>query len=374
MDAAGQTITGARFRDIHNIAVVRGGGLGDLILVEPAVRALAAAYPQARIRLLGSPVHARLWADRPGPVTAVDVLPVHRGLREGPADPSGYVDFLRRMRRIGLDLAVQLHGGGRNSNPFLLQLGARHTVGMATPQAPRLERTLAYVVHQHEVHRSLEVVALAGAVPVSYEPVVQVTAGEVAGGAGLLPPGSGPVLAMHTGATDPRRRWPADRFAEVARHALRAGSRVVLVGDSSDQDLALSVVEGAQRGLSARARSRIVSTAGRLSLSDLVSVLLQSDVLLANDSGPRHLAQAIGVPTVGLYWVGNFITAGPLTRARHRVQVAWATRCPGCGREGSTVRMPDCPHEGSLLGEIAVTPVLADVRALMATTRPPRER
>jgi len=374
MDAAGPTVAAERFRHIHEIAVVRGGGLGDLLLVEPAIRALAAGYPQARIRLLGSPVHARLWADRPGPVSAVDVLPVQRGLREGPADPGGYADFLRRMTGIGFDLAVQLHGGGRYSNPFVLQLGARHTVGMATPEAPRLERTLPYVVHQHEIHRSLEVVALAGAAPATCEPEVRVTAAELAGGGGLLPPGSGPVLAMHAGATDPRRRWPVARFAEVARHILRAGWRVVLVGDASDHALALAVLEGARRGLSTRARGRIVSTAGRLDLSELVSLLLRSDVLLANDSGPRHLAQAIGVPTVGLYWVGNFLTAGPLTRSRHRVRVAWATRCAGCGLGGSTVRMPDCPHEGTLLGEIPVAPVLADVRALMATTRPPRGR
>jgi len=364
----------ARFADIHDIAVVRGGGLGDLILVEPAVRALAAAYPQARIRLLGSPVHALLWADRPGPVTAVEVLPVARGLREGPADERGYADFVGRMAAVGLDLAVQLHGGGRYSNPFVLQLQARHTVGMATPEAPGLERTLPYVVHQHEIHRSLEVVALAGAVPVSCEPLVRVTEAERAVGARLLPPGSGPVLALHAGATDPRRRWPAVRFAEVARQALQAGSRVVLLGDSSERDLVQSVLEAAGRGLGARTRERILSTAGRLSLSQLVAVLLASDVLLANDSGPRHLAQAIGVPTVGLYWVGNFLTAGPLSRSRNRLRVAWATTCPVCGRGGSTVRMPACPHEESLLGEIPVALVLADVEALMAMTRPTRAR
>ena len=73
------------------------------------------------------------------------------------------------MEHEEFDLAVQLHGGGRFSNPFLLRLGARHTVGSRTEDAAPLERTIPYTYYQHEPLRGLEVVGLAGAPPVWLE-------------------------------------------------------------------------------------------------------------------------------------------------------------------------------------------------------------
>ena len=117
--------------------MLRGGGIGDLMFVLPAVESLAAAYPGAEITLLGMPSHAALLADRPAPFSAVEVLPVHPGRARGgpPVDPAATEAFVARLRSARFDLAVQAHGGGGNSNPFLLRLGARHTVGTAAPGA-----------------------------------------------------------------------------------------------------------------------------------------------------------------------------------------------------------------------------------------------
>ena len=139
---------GPRFDDISRIAVLRGGGIGDLMFVLPAVESLLAAYPGAEVTLLGMPSHAALLADRPAPFAAVEVLPVHPGVREGsPHDPAVTEAFLEAMAARSFDLAVQAHGGGGNSNPFLLRLGARHTVGTAAPGAPRLDRVLPCLLY-----------------------------------------------------------------------------------------------------------------------------------------------------------------------------------------------------------------------------------
>src|SRR3712207_593046 len=123
-------------------------GLGDLIGTLPAAEALAAAYPGARITLLGMPVHADLLRDRPSPFADVVVLPARPGVREGQEDPAATAAFVAAMREQRFDLAVQVHGGGRNSNPFLLDLGARHTVGTRTEDATALERNLPYAYYQ----------------------------------------------------------------------------------------------------------------------------------------------------------------------------------------------------------------------------------
>lgn len=53
--------------------------------------------------------------------------------------------------------------------------------------------------------------------------------------------------------------------------------------------------------------------------------------MVGNDSGPRHLAQAVGTPTVGVYWIGNVINAGAIGRTLHRVHFSWVSQCPVCG-------------------------------------------
>ncbi|WP_370582172.1 glycosyltransferase family 9 protein [Plantibacter sp. VKM Ac-2880] len=355
----------ARFTGVLKIAVLRGGGLGDLLFAMPALDALAEAYPEAEIVLLGTPLHRRLLDQRPGPVSRVEVLPTTAGVHsaDGSTDEEGTRSFLERMRSEGFDLACQLHGGGRNSNPFLLGLGAKHTVGTATPDAEPLERMLPYVYYQHEVVRWLETVALAGALPVAGEPRVVVSRAERARGRSLLGRRGSGVVVIHPGATDPRRRWPTERFAELARRAAARGNTVVCVGDAGDAPLADRIAQQA----AADGRTEVVSLAGKLSLSDLVGVLSRADVFVGNDSGPRHLAQAVGTSTVGIYWVGNVINGGPLSRATQRVHLSWTTRCPVCDRDVTQVgwTAERCEHDDSFVAEVGVDEVDADVEALL---------
>jgi ADP-heptose:LPS heptosyltransferase len=356
-----------KFSDVSRIAVLRGGGLGDLLFALPAVSALLAAYPGASVTLLGTPVHAELLRGTSAPVRDVRVLPIAEGLRPGPQDPAQIEAFCVSMRREEFDLAVQLHGGGRYSNPFLLRLGARHTVGSRTSDAARLERNAPYVYYQHEPLRALEVAGLAGAPPVGLEARLRPLGRYAPDVDKLLRDRddrmSAPLVAIHPGATDPRRRWPAQKFGEVAAACAAEGCRVLVVGTPEERGLAAEVVSTA-------GSDRVGSVAGRLTVGALAALLDRCDVLLANDSGPRHLAQALGTPTVGLYWVGNLINAGPLGRSLHRIHLSWVTRCPECGADVTQVgwTADRCPHDASLLAGIATADVYRDVRLFTART------
>jgi ADP-heptose:LPS heptosyltransferase len=357
-----------RFEDVRRIAVLRGGGLGDMMFAVPAIEALAAAYPEAEITLLGTEAHATLFRGRPGPVHHVEPLPFAAGVRPGPEDPQAVEAFMERMRAREFDLAVQLHGGGRNSNPFLLRLGARHTVGTRTEDAAPLERSVPYLYYQHEVLRALEVVGLAGAAPTALQPQLAALPEEEELAARWLDPGRPSLVTIHPGATDPRRRWPASSFADVAARAATDGSQVLLVGDEADVPLAEEVVRLAQKH--ADDGGNIRSAAGRLTLGELSAVLRASDVMLGNDSGPRHLAQAVGTPTVGIYWVGNLIMAGALGRTMHRVHLSWTTHCPECGTDLTQVgwTAPHCGHEFALTEQVRAEDVYADLAQLRATS------
>lgn len=102
--------------DVHRIAVLRSNGIGDLVVALPALDALRAAYPQARITYLGSPWHPALLEGRPGPWDDVAVVPAFPGLRPSPDGGSPGVDealdgadvraFLDEHRSRHYDLAV----------------------------------------------------------------------------------------------------------------------------------------------------------------------------------------------------------------------------------------------------------------------------
>jgi ADP-heptose:LPS heptosyltransferase len=373
-----------KFPDVARIAVLRGGGLGDLLFALPAVAALKAAYPGATVTVLGTPVHVALAEGTAGPVDSVWVLPYAEGVRPGREDPARTDSFFAEMRGEGFDLALQLHGGGRYSNPFLLRLEARHTVGTRTPDAVPLERTLPYAYYQHEPLRALEVAGLAGAPPVGLEAQLRPldrfrAAAEALLGDGALPgDGTGAagnadapagVVVVHPGATDPRRRWPAARFAEVAAACAADGCRVLVVGDASERQLAADVAQ-------ASGSDNVRPIAGEADLGTLAALLDRCDVMVANDSGPRHLAQALGTPTVGIYWAGNALNAGPLSRSLHRLHLSWLTHCPECGADITQVgwTAPRCGHDSSLVSGVRPEDVYADVRLLMAMNPHPRGR
>jgi ADP-heptose:LPS heptosyltransferase len=345
--------------------MLRGGGIGDLLYAMPAAESLASAYPNAEITLLGTPMHSALLGARPSPFQTIEVLPPWPGVRPGVADPAGVAEFFDRMVACGFDLAVQVHGGGRNSNPFLLKLGAAHTVGAATEDAVPLERTLPFLYYQHEVLRALEVVGLAGAPPSQLEPSLRLTEEELTlhRRHDQRTMDSTPKVLVHPGATDPRRRWPCESFAALAVELVKEGAEVVLIGDQSDVELAGRILS---RARSAGATTGLSDVTGQTSLAELIPLLLQASVVVANDSGPRHLAAAVGISTVGIYWFGNVVNSGPLSRRNHRVQISWTTHCPVCHQNVTQVGAERCEHDDSVVSTVDVAAVLSDVRALLS--------
>jgi ADP-heptose:LPS heptosyltransferase len=336
---------------VRRIAVLRANALGDFLLALPAIEAIRHAYPDATLTLLGLPWHAEFLAGRPGPVDEVVALPPITGVsttEEGHPAPE---DVVARLRERRFDLAVQIHGGGRYSNPFVLALGAGATAGLRTPDAPALDRWVRYLYLQHETMRYLEVAALVGGRTGRLEPVVTVT-GRDRAELGGLPPG---LVAVHPGATDPRRRWPPERFAAVAD---RLGRPVVITGSEAERDLAERVAAAMRRPAAV--------LAGKLSLGGLAALYERCDLLVSNDTGPRHLAGAVGTATVSVYWCVNLINAGPLSRQRHRPLQSWTPACPVCGTHGLDPSVPRCAHDVSWVTDVPVEAVAEQAMDLLS--------
>ena len=343
-------------RGVERIAVLRANALGDFLFCVPALAALRAAYPAAEIVLLAQRWHREFLHGRPGPVDRVVVVPPSRGVRgdeQADEDPRELEEFFERMRGERFDVALQMHGGGRFSNPFVTRLGARLTAGCRAEDAPPLDRWIRYVYLQPEVPRYLEVAGLVGARPVSVDPAIAVTDDDREEARDLVEPG--PFAVLHPGATAERRRWPAGRFAEVGDALAAQGLRVVVTGTEPEREVVAAVRE--------QMRAASTDACATLSLGGLCGLLCAASVVVSNDTGPLHLANAVGAPTVGIFWVGNVINGAPLYRERHRPLPAFRTQCPVCGAVNVTSR---CEHEASFVEEVGTDAVLEAALDLVA--------
>jgi len=344
------TDTSALVPGVRKIAVLRANAIGDYIFTIPALEALRAAYPQAEIVLLGMAWHANFLTGRPGPIDRVEVVPVTRGVGapvDAREDCAEQELFFARMARERFDLALQLHGGGHYSNPFLCRLGARVTAGPRTPDAVPLDRCLPYVYWQNEVLRYLEIVWLVGATPVTVTPRITVTETDREEAQRVVVADGQPLVALNPGASDPQRRWPPARFAAVGDALAAAGARVVITGAEDDAPLAADIRQ--------QMRAPVEDTTGRLPLSGLAGLLERCTVVVSNDTGPLHLAAAVGTATVGIYWCVNMINAGPVTTARQRPLISWQRICPVCGIDRIHQR---CDDQTSFVAEVASDEVI----------------
>jgi ADP-heptose:LPS heptosyltransferase len=346
--------------NLRKIAVLRAGGIGDFVFTLPALAALRAAYPDAEITLLGAQWHTELLSCRPGPPERVIAVPPSTGVN-GPdtgvdEDEEELERFFRRMRQERFDLALQMHGGGGYSNPFVRRLGARITAGSQAPGATPLDRCVPYVYHQSEYLRYLEIASLVGARTADLEPHLTVTERDLTEAGDVVPEAYSPLVALHPGAGDARRRWPPEKFATVGDVLAEVGACVAVVGIEEDLPLISGVVETMDR--------EALNLCGRLSLSGLAGLLSRCAVVVSNDSGPLHLAAAVGVATVGIYWGPNLINAGPATRARHRPALSWRLNCPVCG---DTLFDGSCEHRASVVADVPTDEVANFALDLLAS-------
>lgn len=342
--------------DVKKIAVVRANSLGDFIFALPALEMLRGTYKDAEIVLLGKEWHREFLKERPGPVDRVEVIPKCHGMpheSDRVVDPEEVEAFFSRMRDEKFDIALQMHGGGKNSNPFTKKLGARVSAGYQAPGAMALDINVPYFLHQHEVLRYLELVSYVGAHKLPIEPHLTVTASDRAEVQEKIGDLRKPFVVLHPGASDVQRRWSPVNFVSVGKMIMNKGFHVYITATGDEMVAAQRVHEGLGE------RSHLLYN--RLSINGLTALLAEANLLISNDTGPLHVARAVGTPTVGIYWCGNVVTAGVVTAKKNRIAIAWRYHCPLCSIDCmvENVHHPsgNCKHDASFVDDITVEEV-----------------
>jgi heptosyltransferase-2 len=343
--------------------VVRGANwVGDAVLTVPALRELRRVLPAARITLA-----TRAWAEGifEG-ADFIDDLLIVGGEARG---ASAVWDEAREWRARRFDLAVLFPNAFA---PALVAALARvpARVGYAT-EGRGLLLTHALPVpewrgQRHEVFYYLNVVAklkrlLAGSSSVEVgEPRVSLEVSERRRelARGLLREHGAdferPLVALCPGSTNSRaKRWPAERFAVLADLlAERACADILLVGASAE----LEVSEEVARLM----RSRPFVLTGKTELAQTAALLAVADLLVTNDTGPAHVAAAVGTPVVVIFGPTNPVTTRPFSA--HAVVVRRPPDCAPC-------MLRDCPIDHRCMTAITAEEVFASAAAALAARR-----
>lgn len=253
------------------LVVLRALGLGDLLTAVPALHALRRALPGHRLQLATPAALAPLVHLIGGVDDVVDVAPL-APLPAALAQP---------------DLAVNLHGRGPQSSLLLAALDPRRLWAFHHAEVPATSGGPTWERDEHEVARWCRMIGHHG---VPADPT------ELA----LAPPPLDAVAALrgatviHPGASGPARRWPPERWADVARAEVGAGREVLVTGSAAELPLAMRVAEAADLP-----RSAVL--AGATGLDTLAAVVAVAGRVLCGDTGVAHLASALGTPSVVLF-------------------------------------------------------------------------
>ncbi|MGI5834916.1 MAG: glycosyltransferase family 9 protein [Chloroflexota bacterium] len=339
-----------KLADVRSILAIRLDLMGDLVFTLPALRALKEAAPSARLTVLVQPYAADLVRNLPF-VDRVITADVARWRKPGVLIRSAWRDVLKARRELleeQFDLCVSFYGKVGASAALLSN--ARYLVGYSTEGYPGsfglglqgyryqhrrheaeycLDLVRPLLSHNSDTccedyyqdsHNSSPALSCGPELPVLVvDPAARSKVDQLLVVAGIS--SEDRLVALHPGALNmAAKRWLPERWAAVADWLQKElGQRVVLIGSASEVPL----TEEVRSTMS----TSVVNMAGKTSVAELVALLSRCRLFLGGDSGPLHVASALGVPSVSVYGPTDPAITGPLS-ARARVLVGGADCAP----------------------------------------------
>jgi heptosyltransferase I len=314
--------------DAQRICVIKPSALGDIVQSLPLLGALRQRFPSARISWVVNRELSDLLTGHP---ELHEVIPFDR---RGPLSSVGQLLWDLRQRRF--DLAFDLQGLLR-TGLMTLATGARLRIGLETAREGSalachelIPGTSRQVPAHQRYWRVAETLKVGDLPRLARVPTTAADRSWVLDRLWGLPR---PLVAVHPGAKWVTKRWPPEKFAELAvRFARRYAGTVITVGGNGDWPAATTITAAV-----GESGGRAVNLAGTTTLRQLAALLGAVDLVVSNDSGPMHLAAAMGTPVVGIFTCTSPVISGPAGPG-HRVV---ATHLPCAAGYHKT-----CPHRG----------------------------
>lgn len=326
-----------------NILIVRLGALGDVVHTVPAAAALRRAFPDARIDWLVDAKH-RPVVDL---VTAIDrAIPLER------ADLRGWSAVVGAMRQIRYDVAIDLQGLLKSAL-LARASGAARVVGFSLWHVrEKTARPFYSDAHAaeggHVIAKNLRLLQALGVEDDEIRfPLAEVPSAALDALRGRI--GTRPFALINAGAAWPNKRWPPERYGELAAFVREAcGLEPVVLWGPGEEALASQVMA---------ASSGSAIEAPRTGVADLVALARASALVISGDTGPLHIATAVGTPTVSLFGPTDPERNGPFT-----TEDAVVSRYDTCGCHYDRA----CHQAQWCLGGVQLAEVCAAVKQRLA--------
>ena len=344
--------------------------IGDLLMTLDALALLRARLPETELHLVVGSWNAELAGLIPG-IDAVETLDVP-WLSRGGSRPSPWTlaAMLARWRRRAFDLAINFEPDIR-SNALVGASGAARRVGYAsggggaflTDPAAYDKRVHTAVNARRLVERATAWMGTGTRQASAPTPQLRIPAESHARAARLLAghDGRGPLVGLNPGAGRTVKEWPPERFAHAAADlATRDRATIVLLGSAAERPLG----EAVRKRLDEKVP--LIDLVGQTPLVDLAAVLSRLQVLVTGDTGPMHLAAAVGTPVVGIFGPTDPARYAPLIDRSASVHAnLWCRPCRRTRRPPARCRhgVPDC-----LVG-VGTDDVVAAIRSLQVLSR-----
>ncbi|MFH1849067.1 MAG: glycosyltransferase family 9 protein [archaeon] len=285
---------------VRTIALIKMWGIGSIVLASPLMNAVRESFPRARIIFVSMKSNQglydrnrmfdeRLYIDTGNPLSFL--LTTQR-----------VIAYLKEQR---IDLLLDLEPIARFTTIITALAGPKFSIGFETGEQSRISLYDATVPYRNDIHITDTFLQMADLLGLRHSkglirPSITKKIKEKING--LL---DRPFIVINPNVSQmvPERKWPAENFSELADHLMEKGRTVVLTGSHEDTENADRVIR--------RMKHVPVNLTAKLSLSELGYLLQKADLLITNDSGPLHIAEAVGCRSVSFFGPESPTLYGP---------------------------------------------------------------
>jgi heptosyltransferase-2 len=356
-------------KTIKKILIIKLCCVGDILFTTPAIRALRQGFPKTHLAYLVGSWSKEIIEDNPhlDEIIVYDV-PAHSSCRWRAFIRT--LDCLRELRKKKFDLAIVFHRTSFSSL-FALLGGIPQRIGFDYAGRGRfLTHKVIFDGSKHEVDRHLDVVISLGLESAGQATEMKVMSKEESYASSLLwangVRAEDRIIAIlagggkNPGVFMPTKRWHPTKFAQLADTMIKEyKAKIIFVGGPGDEEVVRKVVSGM--------KNESVDLVGKTTFKQLAAVLKRCQLFIGGDSGPLHIAAAVGTPTIGIFGPLDPRLVAP--RGKNHIAVCKNISCSPCYRPDTGLTIHDfsnCP-KGTVecMEKITTEDVLAAVHQQM---------
>lgn len=350
-------------KDFRRILVRANNWIGDVVMISPAMRSLRERFPEAEITILAKP---RVLEALEGSSLFDRLLPYDK--RRQHAGVRGFLKMVAELRRCRFDCAVLFQNAFEAALlTYLARIPTR--IGYATDgRSPLLTKAIPLRPDSwHRRHRGeefLDLIEFLGCERNGGPTDFPLPASGPASARPSLRPGRAVRVALHPGASKAARAWHQDRYAEVgSRLQETLGAEILLLGGPGEKSLIDSIGR--------RLPTPPLTLPEPAGVKSLAIHLNSCDLLIGNDSGPMHIAGALGIDVIGIFGPGSPRRTGPFRPRSQFVPVTAGFPCAPCRQRFFLECDPLPSGKPPCLEEISVEDVMREAFRLLGNRRQP---